>query len=69
MRERHRKSVVWDYMTVYKPEQTWTDTPPDPVPRLVNYDGCRRARLPTVESVETIDYAQAEETPTFEADI
>ena len=30
MGEHDRRSVVWDYIAVYKPEQTWTDTPPQP---------------------------------------
>jgi hypothetical protein len=28
MGEHDRPSVVWDYIAVYKPEQTWTDAPP-----------------------------------------
>jgi hypothetical protein len=30
MGEHDRPSVVWDYIAVYKPEQTWTDAPPQP---------------------------------------
>jgi hypothetical protein len=30
MGEHDRSSVVWDYIAVYKPEQIWTDTPPQP---------------------------------------
>ena len=30
MGEHDRPSVVWDYIAVYKPEQLWTDTPPQP---------------------------------------
>ena len=30
MGEHDRPSVVWDYIAVYKPEQTWTNTPPQP---------------------------------------
>ncbi len=30
MGERDRSSVVWDYIAVYKPEQIWTDVPPQP---------------------------------------
>jgi hypothetical protein len=30
MGERDRPSVVWDYIAVYKPEQIWTDAPPQP---------------------------------------
>jgi len=30
MGEHDRPSVVWDYIAVYKPEQFWTDAPPQP---------------------------------------
>ncbi len=30
MGEHDRSSVVWDYIAVYKPEQIWTDVPPQP---------------------------------------
>ena len=30
MGEHDRPSVVWDYIAVYKPEQLWTDAPPQP---------------------------------------
>ncbi len=30
MGEHDRPSVVWDYIAVYKPEQIWTDAPPQP---------------------------------------
>ena len=30
MGEYDRPSVVWDYIAVYKPEQIWTDVPPQP---------------------------------------
>ena len=30
MGEHGRRSLVWDYIAVYKPEQTWTDAPPQP---------------------------------------
>jgi hypothetical protein len=30
MGEHDRSSVVWDYIAVYKPDQTWTDAPPLP---------------------------------------
>jgi hypothetical protein len=30
MGEHDRPSVVWDYIAVYKPEQMWTDAPPQP---------------------------------------
>jgi hypothetical protein len=30
MGEHDRPSVVWDYIAVYKPEQIWTEAPPQP---------------------------------------
>jgi hypothetical protein len=30
MGEHDRPSVVWDYIAVYKPEQLWTNAPPQP---------------------------------------
>ena len=30
MGEHDRRSVVWDYIAVFKPEQIWTDVPPQP---------------------------------------
>src|SRR5260370_32386677 len=30
MGERDRPSIVWDYIAVYKPDQVWTATPPEP---------------------------------------
>ena len=30
MGEHDRPSVVWDYIAVYKPEQPWTNAPPQP---------------------------------------
>lgn len=30
MGEHDRRSVVWDYIAVYKPEQIWTGAPPQP---------------------------------------
>ena len=30
MGEHDRPSVVWDYIAVYRPEQIWTDEPPQP---------------------------------------
>ena len=30
MGEHDRRSVVWDYIAVYKPEQTWSTAPPAP---------------------------------------
>ncbi len=30
MGEHDRPSVVWDYIGVYKPQQFWTDAPPQP---------------------------------------
>lgn len=47
MGEHDRPSVVWDYIAVYKPEQIWTDAPPQPdftgrpVVRFI--DGTRKA--------------------------
>ena len=28
--EHDRRSVIWDYIAVYKPEQIWTEAPPQP---------------------------------------
>ena len=53
MGEHDRPSVVWDYIAVYKPEQIWTDAPPQPdftgrpVVRFI--DGTRKA-LETIYS-------------------
>jgi len=53
MVEHDRPSVVWDYIAVYKPEQTWTDAPPQaefkgrPVVRFI--EGARKA-LETIHS-------------------
>jgi hypothetical protein len=46
MGEHDRLIVVWDYIAVYKPEQTWTDAPPPeftgrPVVRFI--EGTRTA--------------------------
>jgi len=30
MGEHDRPSVVWDYIAVYRPEQVWTEAPPQP---------------------------------------
>ena len=30
MGEHDRRSVVWDYIAMYKPEQIWMDAPPQP---------------------------------------
>ncbi len=30
MGEHDRPSLVWDYIALYKPEQIWTDAPPQP---------------------------------------
>ena len=30
MGEHDRPSVVWDYIAVYRPEQIWTEAPPQP---------------------------------------
>ncbi len=47
MGEHDRPSVVWDYIAVYKPEQTWTDAPPRPEftgrPVVRSIEGTRRA--------------------------
>jgi hypothetical protein len=31
MGEHNRRSVVWDYIAVYKPGQLWAEAPPDPL--------------------------------------
>ena len=47
MGEHDRPSVVWDYIAVYKPEQFWTDVPPEPQfkgkPVVRFIDGAREA--------------------------
>ena len=47
MGEHDRPSVVWDYVAVYKPEQLWTDAPPQPEfkgkPVVRFIDGTREA--------------------------
>jgi hypothetical protein len=47
MGEHDRKSVVWDYIAVYKPGQIWTDVPPEPEfkgrPVVRFIDGARKA--------------------------
>jgi len=47
MGEHDRPSVVWDYIAVYKAEQTWTDAPPRPEftgrPVVRFIEGTRRA--------------------------
>lgn len=47
MGEHDRPSVVWDYIAVYKPEQLWTDAPPQPEfkgkPVVRFIDGTREA--------------------------
>jgi hypothetical protein len=47
MGEHDRPSVVWDYIAVYKPEQFWTDAPPQPEftgrPVMRFIDGTRKA--------------------------
>ena len=53
MGEHDRGSVVWDYIAVYKPDQIWAETPPQPdftgrpVVRFI--DGSRKA-LQTIYS-------------------
>ena len=53
MGEHDRPSVVWDYIAVYKPEQLWTDAPPQPEfkgrPVVRFIDGTREA-LQTIYS-------------------
>jgi hypothetical protein len=55
MGEHDRPSVVWDYIAVYKPEQNWIDTPPQPEfqgrPVVRSIEGARK-------SLETIYSAQ-----------
>lgn len=55
MGEHDRPSVVWDYIAVYKPQQIWTDTPPQPEfqgrPVVRFIEGARK-------SLETIYSAQ-----------
>jgi hypothetical protein len=47
MGEHDRPSVVWDYIAVYKPEQLWTNAPPEPEfkgrPVVRFIDGAREA--------------------------
>jgi hypothetical protein len=47
MGEHDRPSVVWDYIAVYKPEQIWTETPPQPEftgrPAVRFIEGARQA--------------------------
>ena len=47
MGEHDRPSVIWDYIAVYKPEQLWTDAPPQPEfkgrPVVRFIDGTREA--------------------------
>ncbi len=47
MGEQDRPSVVWDYIAVYKPEQTWVNGPPQPEfkgrPVVRFIEGTRRA--------------------------
>ena len=49
MGEHDRRSVVWDYIAVYKPHQTWADTPPPPEfngrPVVRAIEGTREALL------------------------
>ena len=53
MGEHDRPSVVWDYIAVYKPEQIWTDAPPQPEfkgrPVVRFIEGARKA-LETIYS-------------------
>jgi hypothetical protein len=53
MGERDRPSVVWDYIAVYKPEQIWTDAPPQPEFQgrpVVRFIGGVRSALDTIYS-------------------
>jgi hypothetical protein len=47
MGEHDRRSVVWDYVAVYKPEQIWAEAPPQPEfkgrPVVRFIDGTRKA--------------------------
>ena len=47
MGEHDRPSVVWDYIAVYRPEQIWTEAPPQPEfkgrPVVRFIDGARKA--------------------------
>jgi hypothetical protein len=47
MGEHDRPSVVWDYIAVYRPEQIWGDSPPQPAfmgrPVVRFIDGVRHA--------------------------
>jgi hypothetical protein len=53
MGEHDRRSVVWDYIAVYKPEQIWADAPPQPEftgrPVVRFIEGARKA-LQTIYS-------------------
>lgn len=53
MGEHDRRSVVWDYIAVYKPAQIWVQTPPQPEftgrPVVRFIDGARNA-LETIHS-------------------
>ena len=53
MGEHDRSTVVWDYIAVYKPEQIWTDAPPQPEfkgrPVVRFIEGARKA-LQTIYS-------------------
>lgn len=53
MGEHDRPSVVWDYIAVYRPEQVWTDAPPEPEfkgrPVVRSTEGARKA-LETIQS-------------------
>ena len=53
MGEHDRPTVVWDYIAVYKPEQIWTDAPPQPEfkgrPVVRFIEGARKA-LQTIYS-------------------
>lgn len=47
MGERDMSSVVWDYVAIYKPGDTWAEAPPKPVfearPVVRAMDGANRA--------------------------
>lgn len=47
MGEHDRPTVVWDYLAIYKPEQIWSQTPPQPEfngrPVVKVIDGARTA--------------------------
>lgn len=53
MGEHDRRSVVWDYIAIYKPGETWAEAPPKPV-----YEGS-----PVVRSIDGADGALRQLSP------